>query len=178
MTTAPSLADRLRIERVIWTVDTLAGDVPGPRRRELRRTLRADLWASAREVGAATAIRNLGPVRRLAAGYLDAEYGDDRPRPRYLKGVFWTILVEAVLGLLVAGRLVAFDTGLAAAGPGAGEYAFRPLGGWGPVYRVSYDETGYAGFVLDVTPALLPFVLVLVLAFLVGGRFWRALPAR
>lgn len=170
------LSDRLRIERAVWTIDTLAGDLPGRRRRSIRHSLRADLWASAGEVGAAEAVRRLGPLRRLAAEYVVAEYGEDRPRPHYLKGVFWTILAELAWLALIVAQLVAFDAGLDRAGITDGTYEYRPLGALGPRYEVTYEDGGFGGFALDLTPALLPFAVLLVVAFVLGGRLWRALP--
>jgi hypothetical protein len=173
----PSLADRLRVERAIWVLDTFNGDLPGRRRKAIRAELRADLWASAQDVGTAEAIRRLGDLRRLSAGYADAEYGEEGPRPRYLKGIFWTVITEFVLMFVTLAQIQAFDAGLQEAGPGAGEYEYRPLR-WGPIYETTYDEEGFTGFLLDFTPALLPYALVLLVAFLVGGRMWRALPRR
>lgn len=173
----PSLVDRLRVERAIWVLDTLNGDLPGRRRKAIRNELRADLWASAQEVGTAEAIRRLGNLRRLSAGYSDAEYGEEGPRPRWVKGILWVALTEFVLMFVVLAQVQAFDAGLQEAGPGAGEYEFRPLG-WGPIYNTTYDDEGFTGFFLDFTPALLPYMAVIVVAFLVGGRMWRALPRR
>jgi hypothetical protein len=173
----PSLVDRLRVERAIWVLDTFNGDLPGRRRKAIRAELRADLWASAQEVGVAEAVRRLGNLRRLSAGYADAEYGEDGPRTRYLKGIFWSVLAEIVLIFVMMAQVFAFDAGLMEAGSRAGEYRFRALG-WGPVYETTYDEEGFISFSLDFTPALLPYALVLLVAFLVGGRMWRALPRR
>ncbi len=177
MPQAPGLLDRLRIERAVWTFDTYAGDLPGKRRREIRRELRADLWASAQEVGGAEAIRGLGGLRRLAAGYIVAEYGEEGPRPRWVKGVFWVFLVEYLLLTILFARLGAFDAGLETAGPDTGSYRFLPLGRWGPVYDVRYDDGRFAESVLEFTPALLPFAVVMVATFVIGGRMWRAVPA-
>jgi hypothetical protein len=174
----PTLVDRLRVERAIWVLDTLNGDLPGRRRKAIRAELRADLRASAQDVGTVEAIRRLGDLRLLSAGYGDAEYGEEGPRPRYLKGIFWTALAEVVLMFVTMAQVFAFDAGLLAAGPGAGAYRFRALAGWGPVYETTYDDEGFTSFFLDFTPALLPFACVLLVAFLVGGRMWRALPRR
>ncbi len=172
MTQAPSFVDRLRIERAVWTVDTLAGDLPGRRRRSVRRELRADLWASTREVGAAEAIRRLGNLRRLSAEYLDVEYG--AKRPRYLKGAFWAFMAVVVLEVHTFARIDGFHHGLEVADPGDGSFTLRPLGRFGPVYETAYVDGTFDSFSLDLAPALLPLAVVLLGAFLVGGRFWRA----
>jgi hypothetical protein len=70
----------------------------------------------------------------------------------------------------------AFTDGVEAAGPAAGAYTWMPLGGWGPRYELSTDAAGFSGFTLDVSGAMITFVVVLAVAFFFGGRMWRALP--
>jgi hypothetical protein len=168
--------DRLRIARAVWTVDALAADLPGKRRKAIRRDLRADLWASAEEVGAKEAVRRLGSLHRLAAEYVLAEYGEEKPPPRYLKGIFWAALVEVGLLIVVIARIGAFEHGLGAAGATDGTYAFSPLGGWGPRYETTLEDGDLAGFMLDFSNVL-PIIGVLAVVFLIGSRYWRMLPA-
>lgn len=168
--------DRLRVARAVWTVDALAGDLPGKRRKAIRRDLRSDLWASAEEVGAKEAVRRLGSLHRLAAEYVIAEYGEEKPHPRYLKGIFWAALVEISLLIVVIARITAFERGLAAAGATDGTYAFSPLGGWGPRYETTLEDGDLAGFMLDFSNVL-PIIGLLAVVFLVGSRYWRMLPA-
>jgi hypothetical protein len=173
----PSLVDRLRIERALWTLDTLLQDLPGRRRKAIRRELRADLWASAVETGGAEAIRQLGSLRRLAIEYLDAEYGGGK-RPRWVTGLAWGVGMEILFSTAIIARTTGFMDGLEAGRPGDGTYSVRPLGGWGPIFEVTYVDGGqFGGFLLDLAPALVPWFLVVSVAFLVGARSWRALPA-
>jgi hypothetical protein len=167
--------DRLRIWRAVWTLDALAADLPGKRRKAIRRDLRADLWASAEEVGAKEAVRRLGSLHRLAAEYVLAEYGEEKPHPRYLKGIFWAALVEAGLFIVLFARIGAFERGLAAAGATDGTYAFSPLGGWGPRYETTLAGGDPADFMLDFSNVL-PILGLLALVFLIGSRYWRLLP--
>jgi hypothetical protein len=84
-----TLVDRVRIERVLWTVDFLIHDIRTRGRRTIRRELRANLQAAAQERGAAAAIRQLGSLRVLARGYLDAQYGEGALQPRWLAALWW-----------------------------------------------------------------------------------------
>lgn len=64
-----TVVDTVRIETALMIYGfwmDLRG-TPGPRRRELRRELRANLRDAAAEVGTGTALDRLGGTRRLAA---------------------------------------------------------------------------------------------------------------
>lgn len=176
MSLKPTWLDRLRIEAVIWTVDFLLQDLPGRSRRAARQELRSNLLAAAAEAGTGAALRRLGSLRRLAGGYLDAEYGEGGPRPRWLRGLFWAIAVYLVL----AGTMLAiqhfFVEGVLAANPNAdGTYAWS-----GVVLGVSHGEvTLIRGHLHSVS---LNFgaapLLYLGAAFCLGARAWRAFPRR
>ena len=166
--------DRLRIERAVWTLDVLAQGLPARTRRAIRNEMRVNLWAAAEEVGAAQAVRRIGNLRRLATDYLEAEYGQNGPRPRWLNAMFWALAVQTVLlGLTFLGH-AAFINGVEAANPHpSGTYTWnslRPLGIGGDVM---YDDRGVASVSLSFS-ALLP--LYLLAALILGGRLWR-LPA-
>jgi hypothetical protein len=165
--------DRLRIERTVWTVDTYVTSLPGTSRRAVRRELRANLRESAASLGAVDAIRGLGSLRRLALEYLDAEYGEGRPRPRILKGLFWAFAVEAVVvGWLILG-LDSFSAGIAAADAGAGVYGWDGARWLGGSADVTYDGTTPTGFAWSLTPLVLAYPMV---AFVLESRLWRAFP--
>jgi hypothetical protein len=168
--------DRFRIAHAVWTFDTLVGDLPRRRRLEIRRELRANLHTSAAELGGPEALRRLGSLRRLANGYLDAEFGDQAPRPHWEKGLVWALGAELVLLLSTFAGLAAFTDGVEAAGPAVGSYTWAPLGWWGPQYKLSMDTAGFTGFSLEISGGMLTFLLVLSVAFFLGGRMWRALP--
>jgi hypothetical protein len=170
------LLDRLRIERAVQMVDLWLGDLPRARRRAVRKELRADLLASAEEVGPREAVHRLGPLRRMAAGYLDAEFGDVGPRPNWIRGMVWAVAVE--LGLLVAmfAGMNGYSTALDAA-KASGTYVWSPLGPLGPLYTETRSLGQFDGFALQLGPGVvLAFLGVMVLVFVVGGRTWRAVP--
>lgn len=167
-------SDKLRIERTMWTLDTLLADLPGRARRSARRDVRANLRAAAADVGAVQALRDLGSIRRIALDYLDAEYGEHRPRPRVFKGVFWALLIEMViLSWAVVGH-EAFTAGLESAGQPPGTYSWSAMRALGVATEVSFDDTGFAGFSLSIYLWFLAYVLA---AFVIGGRLWRLIPA-
>ena len=170
-----SRLDRLRVERTIWTMDTLVGDLPARRRREIRAELRGNVYASAAEHGMPAALRRLGNLRRLAADYLDAEFTTG-PRPRWAKGLAWALVAELILLVSAVSGATAFTTGVETTDPAAGTYTWAPLGG-GVRYEHLVDATGFAGFNVEISgTGLLTLVLIVGAAFFVGGRMWRAMP--
>jgi hypothetical protein len=170
-----TLADRLRIERAVWTLNTLLQDVPGRARRSACRELRANLLASCADGGARAAIKRLGGLRRLAAGYLDAEY-DHRPKPRGWKGLFWALAVVVVFFVLGEFGFWIYGDGLIDGHAAPGTYRWAPFGGWGPYGQF---VMGRHGFISTLTMPLLPLLLYCLIAFVVGGRLWRTrLPRR
>jgi hypothetical protein len=175
MTQTLSRLDRLRIERAVWTLDSHLQDLPWRSRVAKRREMRDNLHAAAADVGAAEALRRLGNVRRLAAEYLTAEYGEWRRRPSGLAGLAFLLLAYVVLDVLQAAGTAAFTAGVAAAGP-------RPVGTfhWNGVAYLLDDATltfdGGASTV--VGGAWTPLVyLCLIAGFVLTGRLWRLLPA-
>ncbi|MBX6752132.1 MAG: hypothetical protein IRY85_21135 [Micromonosporaceae bacterium] len=170
---ALTFIDRLRIERAVWTVDTYLSVLPMRRQRDIRRELRANLRASAAQVGARTAVRNLGNLRRLSYEYLSAEYRG-RPWPTPLKGLAWVLVVEVVLFTAWLTAVDSYRDGLAAAGAPPGTYSFRwPLFGLGS--QVTVDSS--SEFPVQVfTLSLLEFLAWLAAIFVLGSRLWRVIP--
>jgi hypothetical protein len=172
--TRPSTLDRLRIEVTVWRLDGHLADLPYRFRRTVRRETRANLYAAATDHGATEAIRRLGSLRRLAADYLTAEYGQTGPRPHYTAGVVCLLLVHwTVIGAVEAGQH-AFTAGLLAANPQA-EGTFT----W-PGIRYASNEvtvTVAEGTSRALGGAMTPLTyLSCLLAFVLGGRLWRLLP--
>jgi hypothetical protein len=166
--------DHLRIERVVWTVGILVLDLPGRSQRAVRRELRDNLRAAAAEAGATEAVRGLGSLRRLAAGYLDAEYGEGGPRPRWLNGLAWAAIADLfVLGIMFVGW-GAFIDGIVAASPHAGgTYSWSVLGGW----ILGGTVTMVDGRVRSAATTLPMAILVwFAVAYVLGARLWRVLP--
>jgi hypothetical protein len=166
-----TLVDRLRIERVVWTVDFLVSDLPRRSQRAVRRDLRANLRAAAAEAGTSEAVRRLGSLRRLAAGYLDAEYGEEGPRPRWLKGLAWGIAVEMfVLGIASVSLQAFIDGVLAADRHASGTYTWSGLGLWGPGGSATLVDGRPRTFTLTFSVLIL---LYLAAAYVLGSRLWR-----
>jgi hypothetical protein len=174
MSNSLPLVDRLRIERVVWTVDILVSDLPGRSQRAVRNELRDNLRAAAAEGGVSAAVRGLGSLRRLAAGYLDAEYGENGPRPRWLNGLTWAItLYLFFLGIMFVGN-DAFIDGVLAANPHAtGTYTWSQLGVWGPNLTVTMMGGRLDSAVLSYSVAILLYFAV---GYVLGARLWRLLP--
>jgi hypothetical protein len=167
-----TLADRLRIERAVRRFDTLLYDLPTRVRKAAREELRANLLAASGEHGAAAAVRQLGDLRELAEGYLDAEYGSAK-RPQWRKGVFWAVAVEV---LIVVPSVVGFVSFMDGAGAAAstGTYHWGGwLGFWGPTGDVTLENGEFREFVFE---APFSFFFFPAFAFLIGSRVWRSLP--
>ena len=75
--------DRSRFETAVWAFDRQLQDLPRRSHIAKRRELRDNQRSATADVGAAVAVRQLGDPRRLAAGYLAAEYGDWQTRPSW-----------------------------------------------------------------------------------------------
>lgn len=166
--------DRLRIERAVWSLDTRVAALPGRSRRTIRREIRANLRAASVDVGTSRAVAHLGDLRRLANGYLDAEYGDGRPRVRYLKAFFWTMAAEL---LVIVAMFAGHDSFLAGLEAGRvspdGVYAWQQLDWLGITGDVTYRQGELDSFGFSLSTWTL---LYLFAAFALGGRLWRLLP--
>jgi hypothetical protein len=179
MAYTPNWLDRLRIERVVWTLDTLLTIVPGKRRRAIRRETRANLRAASADVGTAEAIRRLGDLRPLAVEYTGAHYGEQRRRPSLWGALIWSQLAALALVVVTVTGLESFLDGVEAAGSVRGTHDWTTLS---PVVsgHAEYDASGrLSGFGFEISVVfLLVYVLV---ALVVGGRLWRLVlwrPAR
>lgn len=168
-----SIAERLRVERAVWTVDAYVQSLPSRARRAIRRELRANLRASAAEVGARTAIRNLGSLRRLAVGYLEAEYGEGRPRPQLLKGIAWGSVASLVLLVALIVGYESFLAGLDASTSAPGTYRWEVARVLGVAGEVTVDDTGFAEYRLAFS---YPYFLYPIVVGLIGARIWRLWP--
>jgi hypothetical protein len=176
MSRNPTPLDRLRIEAAIWTLDLLLQDLPGHARRTARRDLRSNLLAAAAEDGAGPALRRLGTLRRLAAGYLDAEYGEGGPRPRWLRGLLWAVAVYVLLAAAMLAVQQAFIDGVLAVNPTAdGTYVWSGA----PIGVTRGEVTLTRGHLHSASLSFGPVpLLYLTAALCLGARAWRALPRR
>ncbi len=175
MTRTLTWADRLRIERAVWTLDTYLTDLPRKSRVTQRREVRTNLRAAADDVGTAEALRRLGNLRRLAAGYLAAEYGEWQPRPEWKTGAACMLLAVLLMTKLVAVGQTAFGDGIRAVDPHASG-TFHWHG-----FTYLNQETTYTfvdGRYSTLGGAWTPLVYAgFAVAFILGGRLWRLLPA-
>jgi hypothetical protein len=162
--------DRLRLELAVRTVDwELDGRVPMGRRRQIRNELRSNLIEAAQEVGAETAIRQLGDLKALANSYLELYRG----RFDFRTGAFWAFIAYAAIQALGIALFIAFHAGVAAGGAHSGSYSFELWSGFGP-FAGSVSGNGSTFVMLMGSPAHL---LIVLLAFLVGSSY-RSLLAR
>ncbi len=166
-----SIGETIRIERTVWALDTFVQDLPGRSRRAIRREMRSNLREASTEVGARTAIDRLGNLHRVAAEYLDAEYGDDQPRPQVLRGAWWTVVtVSIMVGCAIVGY-VAFVAGIeAAVARPTGAFVWDDLRLLGVVGEITYAEQGVDSFALTLSMWALLYPLA---AMIIGGRLWR-----
>jgi len=179
MTHTLTQVDRLRIERAVWTFDSRLQDLPRKTRVAKRRELRSNLRAAAADVGAVEALRRLGNMRRLAAEYLVAEYGQGGPRPSWLSGFAFVVVTVVFLSWLLDAGTSAFTAGVLTAIPHAtGTFHWQ-----GIPYVLNHvtiklvdgnaDPSGGAS-----GGAWTPLVYVFLFAgATLVGRLWRLLPA-
>jgi hypothetical protein len=170
-----SWIDRLRIERVLWTLDVQLQSLPTRSRRAIRREMRTNLRASAAELGTREAIQRLGNVHRLALEYLDAEYAD-RPRPRWLMAGFWAVTVEILILWSAILSQWAFVDGIEAGNPHPdGRFSWNGLAVLGVSGDANYTDGQLNSFGLSLDLWALVYLLA---ALLIGGRLWRLIPLR
>jgi hypothetical protein len=170
-----STLDRLRIERVVWSLDQRLYDLPRATRIAHRRELRANLLAAAGDVGTSAALRDLGDASNLAAEYHDAALGTG-PRPSmYAAGVF-LLTTTLVLTSVFFDAARAFGDGILAADPtttGTFEWPGIAYFQSEVTYTVSGGDYDFVG------GAFTPLTyLVLLLGMIAVGRLWRLLPIR
>jgi hypothetical protein len=167
--------DRLRVERLVWSLDQRLYDLPRRTRIAHRREVRANLLAATAEVGAGQALRRLGSARELAAQYVDAEFGEG-PRHSWLAAALFALTVPLVLNFFLSEASHAYQQALTATGTHAdGSYT------WGGVTWLQSPSTFvlHQGQATHAGGAWTPLTYVLLLGGAVAcGRLWRALPGR
>ena len=118
MTHDVNLIDRLRIERVVWTLDQRLYDLPRSSRIAKRREVRQNVLAAAHDVGTPAALRQLGNGQQLAADYLAAEYGDE-PRAHLTTAAVFLLTATFFLLPYLSEAANAFGQGVTAGDPNA-----------------------------------------------------------
>ena len=168
-----NLRDRLRIERVVWSLDQRLYELPRRTRVERRRELRSNLLDAARDADTSTALRDVGDSGALAAAYLDAELGPG-PRPSWMAAGAFLLTSALVLTSLFFDAAEAFGDGILAGNPDAtGIFTWPGINHLqGAVtYTVSDGaHTFVGGAFTPLTYALLAIGTIAI------GRLWRALP--
>ncbi|WP_042434235.1 hypothetical protein [Streptacidiphilus anmyonensis] len=167
--------DRLRIERVVWSLDQRLYDLPSRTRVARRREVRVNLLAAAAEVGAAEAVQRLGDARALAEEYLAAELGDG-PRHSWTAALVFLFGTPLLLNFFLSEATNAYQQALTAPGGHAdGAYSWNGVT-W---LQNPLDFVVHQGQVTHTGGAWSPLVYVLLLVGAVAcGRLWRALPRR
>lgn len=171
----PTLVDRLRIERVVWTLDSHLENLPYRSKRAKRRETRANLYAATADVGTAEAIRGLGNLRRLAADYLAAEYGERGPRPSYTTGTVCLLVVHVFAAVIAQVGKAAFTAGIVATTPHAtGVFHWQGVPYLVDEATITLND-GTASTMAGGAWTPLVYLSAMV-AFVLGGRLWRLLP--
>ncbi|GAB3669127.1 hypothetical protein GCM10027589_36190 [Actinocorallia lasiicapitis] len=175
MTRTLTLLDRLRIERLVWTLDQYLYDLPWSSRVGKRREVRANLMTAAQEVGTTTALRRLGGSRRLAEEYLRAEFGDG-PRHSWIAAFYFAGAVPLVLNFFLSEAAAGFEQGVTATAPDAtGTFTWQGIS----YLQSSLTYTFNHGQSTHTGGAWTPLTYVLLLSGMVAcGRLWRLLPRR
>lgn len=166
--------DRLRIERAVWAFDHMLQDLPRKSRLARRRELRDNLHSATEDVGAAAAVRQLGDLRQLAAGYMAAEYGDWQPRPSWTRAAGAAVLFYFLLSWLLEAGSSAFRAGILTGQPAAtGSFSWDGI----PYLLDDVAFTFTNGVATSVGGAWRPGAyVVLVLVSILAGRLWRRVP--
>ncbi|OIJ65391.1 hypothetical protein [Streptomyces mangrovisoli] len=170
-----TLFDRLRIERLVWSLDQRLYDLPSRNRVARRREVRANLLEAAAEVGAAQAVRRLGSSRALADEYLAAELGEG-PRHSWIAAAVFLLTVPLLLNYFLGEAENAYQQALTATGAHS-DATFT----WSGVAWLQSSVTFvfHQGHASRSGGAWTPLVYVLLFAGAVlCGRLWRALPHR
>jgi hypothetical protein len=166
--------DRLRVERVVWSLDQRLYDLPSRTRIAHRREVRANLLTAAAEVGASEALRRIGGSGELARQFLDAELGEG-PRHSWMAALLFALTTPLLLNFFLSEAANAYEQALVTGSHTEGTFTWSGVT-WlqSPItYVVQHDQVTHTG------GAWTPLVYVLLVGGAVAcGRLWRALPRR
>lgn len=173
MTRTLTWIDRLRIERVVWSLDQRLYDLPSKSRVAKRREVRENLRAAAADIGTAAALRNIGNSRRLAAEYRAAEFGDEA-RPSWIAAGVFFLTAQLFFTAFLSEAAQAFGAGIQAANPGAtGTFAWSGIS----YVQAPVTYTFVHGQGSSVGGAWTPLAWALwAVATVLVGRLWRVVP--
>jgi hypothetical protein len=167
--------DRLRIERLVWTLDQRLYDLPRRSRVAHRREVRQNLLTASADIGTSAALQGLGNSRELAAEYRSAQFGAG-PRPAYYAAALYLLTGLLVGTALLAEAATAFAHGVTAADPHAtGSYTWSGIDYLQS--EVSYRFVDGHGDWSGGAWTPLAWALWLTSTVIVG-RLWRMIPSR
>jgi hypothetical protein len=175
MTHSVNTFDRLRIERLVWSLDQQLYDLPRGSRVAHRREVRANLLTAASDVGVSEALRRVGTSRSLASQFLSAELGDG-PRHSWVAAAYFAALVPLALMALLAEAANAYREAVTAASPHAtGSFTYH-----GVAYLQTAVHFVFEGGVATQTGGA--FTPVVYVGWAAGtvlcGRLWRIVGRR
>lgn len=166
-----TLLGRIRIERLVWTLDQRLYDLPRASRIAKRREVRANLLAASADHGAREALRRIGTSGTLAREFLGAEFGD-RPRHSWIAAACFAALVPLFLNYILSEVANAYARGLADAHT-SGTFTSEGVSYLQSPLTFTVDQ----GSVSHTGGAWTPIVyVVLFLGTVACGRLWRLLP--
>jgi hypothetical protein len=164
--------DRVRIERLVWTLDQRLYDLPRASRIAKRREVRANLLEATADRGVGEALRRVGGSRALAREYLGAEFGD-RPHHSWTGAAVFAALVPLFLLGALSEVSNAYAQALTAGHAAAGTYTWSGVGYLQNPLTFTLDQ----GQVTQAGGAFTPIVYVLwAIGTIACGRLWRLLP--
>jgi hypothetical protein len=164
--------DRIRIERLVWTLDQRLYDLPRGSRIAKRREVRANLLEAAADHGTGEALRRIGTSGTLAREYLGAEFGD-RPRHSWTAAACFAALVPLLLNYVLSEVANAYGNGLVAAHGTSGIFTSSGVSYLQSPLTFTVDQGG----VTHSGGAFTPLVYVVwAVGIIACGRLWRLLP--
>ena len=168
-----NLVDRLRIERVVWSLDQRLYDLPRKTRIARRRELRDNLLAAAHDVGTAAALRDVGDSGTLAAEYVEAELGPG-PRHSWIAAGLFLLTASLLLTSVLFDAADAFGDGILAGNPDAsGTFTWPGIS----LLQSEVTFTVADGDHTSTGGAFTPLTWLLLIGGTIAvGRLWRALP--
>lgn len=175
MPNSVSWIDRIRIERLVWTLDQRIYDLPWRTRIARRREVRDNLLTAAADVGTREALRRLGSSRELAQEYLAAEFGSG-PRHSWIAAAMFAAGFPLLLNFVLSEGDLGYQHAIGAASPHATgtfiwsgiSYLQDPI-----VYTFSNGHGSFTGGAWSLVSWALLFG-----GTVLAGRLWRLRPFR
>jgi len=165
--------ERLRIERLVWTLDQQLYELPSRSRVAKRREVRANLLTAARDIGTAESLRRIGSSRQLAEEYLSAELGEG-PRHSWIAAAYFCTAVPLLLNFFLDEAASAYQQAVTATDPHAtGTFSWNGISYLQSAVTYTFDQ----GNGSRVGGAWTPITYVIwALGTIAIGRLWRLLP--